>query len=118
MVSDRIGQTLERRLTIPTASQNGCWMRNSFLITKTLELDEYEFEKEAFKSRSEVFMANAVALAQPSNDFRGTARKAAKLSVAAAETETFNDLKDLIDTFRGIGRKSPLFNFDAKRSGV
>ena len=72
---------------------------NSLVITKTLELDEYEYEKEAFKSRVNVFMANAAALAQPSDNFGGTARKAAKLSVAAANTETFNDLKDLLDPF-------------------
>ena len=32
------------------------------------------------------------------NAFRGTSRKDAKLSLADADTEVFDDLKDLIDT--------------------
>lgn len=72
--------------------------RNSFLITKTLELDSYEYGKNKRKSRSDVFMANAVALAATSDNFTGTARKAAKLSIATAAMETFSDLKDLIAT--------------------
>ena len=46
---------------------------NSFLITKTLELDPYEYEKKERKSRSDVFMANAIALAETSDNFAGTA---------------------------------------------
>ncbi len=70
--------------------------RNKFKITKTLELDEYE--NEDFESRVDVFMANAAALAKPLDNFAGTARKAAKLSVADADMEEFDDLKDLIET--------------------
>lgn len=69
-----------------------------FQITKTLELDEYEEKK--FGSLSDVFLANANALAQPSDDFSGTARKASKLSIASAKTESFDDLKDLIETLQ------------------
>lgn len=69
---------------------------SQFQVTKTLELDEYEEEK--FESRTDVFMANAETLSQPSDNFKGTARKAAKLSIADAETEYFDDLKDLIET--------------------
>jgi hypothetical protein len=34
------------------------------------------------------------------NEFRGTSRKVAKLSIADADTEEFEDLKDLIDTLQ------------------
>lgn len=73
---------------------------NKFVITKTLELDAYEYEKKGFESRSDVFMANAIALAESSDTFGGTSRKAAKLSLANANTEIFGDLKDLIDTLQ------------------
>ncbi len=69
---------------------------NKFQVTKTLELDEYEEQR--FESRTDVFMANAETLSQPSDNFRGTSRKIAKLSIADAETENFNDVKDLIET--------------------
>lgn len=69
---------------------------NKFVITKTLELDAYE--KTAQLSRSGVFRANATALAETSDNFTGTSRKAAKLSIATAALETFTDLKDLIAT--------------------
>jgi hypothetical protein len=59
-----------------------------------LEVDEYD---------DPVPVAEIMALAGPraapaDNDFRGTSRRAAKLSIADASLETFSDLKDLIDT--------------------
>lgn len=65
-----------------------------YRVLRTLEVDEYDAPVQA---------AEIVALAGPraapaDNTFRGTARKAAKLSIANAAMETFVDLKDLIDT--------------------
>jgi hypothetical protein len=65
-----------------------------YRILRTLEVDEYD---------PPVAPAAILALAAPraapaDNAFRGTSRRAAKLSIANAQTETFDDLKDLIDT--------------------
>lgn len=69
----------------------------SFRIVRTTELDPYEDEmpiEDLVTLRFSLLRADA-----PVGDrFRGTARKAAKLSVAVAETEEFADLKDLIET--------------------
>jgi hypothetical protein len=55
---------------------------NRVVVTKTLELDEYEDKKKKLNSRSAIFMANAAVLAKTSDDFEGKARKASKLSIA------------------------------------
>jgi hypothetical protein len=66
-----------------------------FRILRTLEVDEYEAPLPV-----SAIMALAAPLAAPTdNNFRGTARKAAKLSIASATTESFDDVKDLIATF-------------------
>ena len=66
-----------------------------FRILRTLEVDGYETPLAA---------AAIVPLAAPrpaptDNSFRGTSRKAAKISIAAAQMEAFDDVKDLIDSF-------------------
>ncbi len=71
---------------------------NSIVVTKTLELDEYEYEKKKLNSRSAIFMANAAVLAKTSDDFEGTARRASKLSIFKSAPEEFGDLNDLIKT--------------------
>jgi hypothetical protein len=67
-----------------------------YRILRTLEVDEYDTPLEA---------ANILPLAAPraaptDNKFRGTSRKAAKLSIAGAPTETFGDINELIATFQ------------------
>ena len=64
-------------------------------ILRTLEVDEYD---------NEIDPADILSLTAPrppptDNKFRGTSRKAAKLSIANAPIESFDDVKDLIDTF-------------------
>jgi hypothetical protein len=62
-----------------------------YRIIETNELDEYE---EAATSLEALELAEAAA---PTGDkFKGTSRKAAKLSIAKAKTEKFSDLKALI----------------------
>lgn len=65
-----------------------------YRLIHTLELDEYE--KGAM---SLSLAAKAAAAAVPKGDsFKGTSRKAAKLSIAKAKIEKFADLQDLIDS--------------------
>jgi hypothetical protein len=69
--------------------------RGQYRILRTLEVDEYERPLQAF---------NIMPLTQPraaptDNRFRGTARKAAKISIADAQTESFPDVNDLVETF-------------------
>lgn len=62
-----------------------------YRIFHTNEVDEYE------KVKPTVTALAAAAKKLPAGDsFKGTARKAAKLSIANAQTEKFSDLKDLI----------------------
>jgi hypothetical protein len=51
-----------------------------YTIIHTQEMDAYD----------------ALAAAPTGDDFQGTARKAAKLSISTAKTENFNDLKDIV----------------------
>lgn len=63
----------------------------SFTIIHTQEMDQYE------KSAMGPGLAAAAVPAAPTGDnFGGTARKAAKLSISTAKTENFKDLKDLV----------------------
>jgi hypothetical protein len=65
-----------------------------YRILRTLEVDEYD----ASVTAAEILALGAPRAAPPDNAFRGNSRKAAKLSIADAETEIFHDLKDLLDT--------------------
>jgi hypothetical protein len=66
-----------------------------FRILRTLEVDEYEPPLAA----AAIAALTAPRAAPPDNNFAGTARKAAKLSIADAPTETFEDVSDLVDSF-------------------
>ena len=67
----------------------------TFRIVRTLQLDPYEKEEPP-----EVIAASSATLnAAPGGDnFRGRARRAAKLSIADADVEDFDDVRDLIAT--------------------
>jgi hypothetical protein len=65
-----------------------------YRILRTLEVDEYDRPVPAAQ-----IMALAAPQAAPANNnFTGKARKAAKLSIAVAEMESFADVSDLIGT--------------------
>jgi hypothetical protein len=83
-----------------------------YRIIETNEMDEYE------KGAASADDFAAAAAAPAGDNFKGTARKAAKLSISTAKTEKFTDLKNLIksltpddemrdhDPTIGIGAKS------------
>jgi hypothetical protein len=73
---------------VPTA------MPQAYRIVRTNQVDGYE--KPMAKAAVRSFTATAAAPA--GNAFKGTARKAAKVSIAAAPIEEFDDLKALIAT--------------------
>jgi len=64
-------------------------------ILRTLEVDEYETPPTA----ADIVPLTAPRAAPADNNFEGTARKAAKLSIVDAPVEPFNDVNDLIATF-------------------
>lgn len=69
---------------------------SSYRIIRTNEVDAYE---EAATSQETLSAAISKAEAAPvGDDFKGTSRKAAKLSIANAPTKTFTDLKTLINS--------------------
>jgi hypothetical protein len=79
---------------LPRTGAVGLTAAPRYRIIHTNEVDEYEKA-----ATSPAHFAAAVAAAAPSGDnYNGTARKAAKLSIATAPTEDFNDVKDLIAT--------------------
>jgi hypothetical protein len=69
----------------------------SYRIIQTNEVDGYE-KAATSQETLNAAIAEAEAKAAPSDNFAGTARKAAKLSIATAETKTFTDLKTLINS--------------------
>jgi len=67
----------------------------TYRIIQTNEVDGYE---KAATSQETLNAALATPEAAPSDNFAGTARKAAKLSIADAPTKTLTDLKTLINS--------------------
>ncbi len=84
----------------------------TYRILKTTEVDTYETSRTAValgkvlkgkRAPAPAAIAAAVKTAPPAGeDFAGTARKAAKLSIAAAPTENFNDLSKLIASLPAV----------------
>jgi hypothetical protein len=68
---------------------------NRYRILRTLEVDQYESPLPT----AAILPLTAPRPAPTDNRFRGTARKAAKLSIANAPLEQFNDVNKLIATF-------------------
>src|SRR5262245_22997225 len=79
-----------------------------FRILRTTEVDEYESNPTAVSLRKAVsgrrvpalgMLAAATKKKKPTGDqFAGTSRKAAKLSIASGKTQTFSDVKALIES--------------------
>jgi hypothetical protein len=66
-----------------------------FRILRTLEVDEYDTPLTA----ADIAPLTAPRAAPADNKFHGTARKAAKLAIAAAPMQAFDDVNDLINSF-------------------
>jgi hypothetical protein len=80
--------------TAAAAEASAAPARPQYRILRTLEVDEYE----APVAPAEIMALAAERAAPADNTFRGTARKAAKLSIAQAAMEPFEDVSALIDT--------------------
>ena len=65
----------------------------TYTILRTTEIDGYELEKAAAAGLP---APGVLALVPTGDNFQGTARKAAKLSISTAPTESFKDLSTLI----------------------
>jgi hypothetical protein len=78
-----------------------------FRILRTTEVDEYESSPAAVSLRrvlgrrapSPVALAKAMKKKPKGDQFAGTSRKAAKLSIASGPTKSFADVKTLIESF-------------------
>ena len=68
-----------------------------YRIIRTNEVDAYE-KKPTKAAVAEEAFAEAKKKKAPGEQFGGTSRRAAKLSIADAKTEKFTDVADLIDT--------------------
>ncbi|MEN3333878.1 MAG: hypothetical protein V7641_3243 [Blastocatellia bacterium] len=85
-------------------------------IIQTNEIDAYELDK---TKPEESLLAKAAAAMPTGDNFKGTARKAAKLSKAQAKLEKFDDLKDLIDSLTSDAKMIDLkISTDAKSGRV
>jgi hypothetical protein len=102
------------RAAAPAAAAAGA---SRYRILRTLEVDAYD---EPVAAIADIMALAAPRAAPPSNDFRGTARRAAKLSIAAAAMETFGDLKDLIDTLEAhnVMKRKPGISTDRDNDRV
>src|SRR5258708_20807944 len=92
----------------------------TYRILKTKEVDTYETSRTAValgkvlkgkRAPAPAAIAAAVKTAPPAGeDFAGTARKAAKLSIAAAPTQNFTDLSKLIASLPAVSPVANLHN--------
>jgi hypothetical protein len=81
--------TIHARLVIASPQTPG----RTYTILRTTEIDGYELDKAAAAGLA----APGVSTPVPTGDgFQGTARKAAKLSIASGATESLNDLSSLV----------------------
>ncbi len=88
---------LEFRLPPPSAAAAPAAAvrpRTEYRVFRTNQVDEYETPV-----TMAAFAAAARPRRRPGDTFQGTARRAAKISIADADVEHFDDIKDLIDSF-------------------
>src|SRR6266704_5476326 len=101
-------------ITVPTPPAMAPAGGVQFRIIHTTEMDEYE------KDASSPMAFTAAALPTGDN-YQGTDRKVAKLSLATTKTEKFADLKNLIESLDGeesMISHSPPITTDAKSNRV
>ena len=91
VVAEEILTPVRRSTEAPAASASGT---TAYRILRTSETDPYD----APLQPSEVATLGLERFAGFDDAFQGKARKAAKISIADAEVETFEDIKDLIET--------------------
>lgn len=105
----------EFALPAPTGTR-GLAAAPGYRILRTLEVDAYE----APIPPSGIAPLILPRAAPPDDVFRGTARRAAKLSLAAAPTESFSDLAKLIPTLAPHGKmaRHPGLSTDATNDRV
>lgn len=83
--------SIDSKLTLSSAAAPA----GKYTVIRTKEIDSYETKGPVPVG----FALEPAKLAVPTGDsFKGTARKAAKLSIANAHTEPFADLRDLVDS--------------------
>jgi hypothetical protein len=87
-----------------------------YRVLRTLEVDEYD----APIQPAEIMGLVAPRVAPSDNAFRGNSRKVAKLSIAEADTEVFDDLKDLIETLEDhdVMKNNPDLSTDRNNNRV
>lgn len=83
-------------LPVPAAMAGAVAAGPRYRVIHTNETDEYE--KAAASPQAFALAAAKAKTAVVSDNYAGTDRKAAKLSISTAATENFNDVKDLIGT--------------------
>jgi hypothetical protein len=69
-------------------------LKPSYEIIRTIQVDQYE----AKPATVTAVLAAPVVMAALGDSFQGTSRRKAKISIAKAPMEDFNDVKDLIDS--------------------
>ncbi len=91
-----LSQTLLAPATSPegAAADEPAGPRLAYRILRTNQTDPYDTAQEP----DEALLAELALAQAPGDEFRGTARKAAKISISHVETEVFTDLADLIAT--------------------
>jgi hypothetical protein len=68
----------------------------TFTVFRTSQVDGYE--DEALPATDDEVLSGTLLQARRGDDFAGSARRAAKTSIADAEVEVFDDLSDLVDS--------------------
>jgi hypothetical protein len=91
VVAEKMLTPVRRSTEAPAASASGT---TAYRILRTSETDPYD----APLQPSEVATLGLERFAGLGDAYRGKARKAAKITIADSEVETFEDIKDLIET--------------------
>ena len=114
VVTKKILTPVRRSTETHAASASGT---TAYRILRTSETDPYD----APLQPAEVATLGLERFAEFGDTFRGTARKAAKISIAETEVEIFEDIKDLIETLpakEDMTSHQPPITTDAKSGRV
>lgn len=103
----------------PSRMAPGIRPRGVYRVIRTTQSDPYDVP---ISTAAVAITGMARAARQPAGDaFQGTARRAAKISFSAAPVETFDDLRELIDSFPSesvMTRHRPRITTDARSDRV